>query len=139
MNAWNNLPNAKLIDQVLADLRANPEAFASARNAAWDAAVDAALDAAWDAAVDAARDMARGAAWDAARSAAWDAARDMAWGAAWSAAWGAVLALIAYDDSAKYLGWSYEKLKVWGELSEHPAAVLLLPYIWTKEQLKELT
>ena len=139
MNAWDNLPNAKLIDQVLADLRANPEAFASARNAAYSAAYSAARYAARGAAWDAARDMA----WDAARSAAWNAARGAAWdaarGAAWDAARDAVAALIAYDDSAKYLDWSYEKLKVWGELSEHPAAVLLLPYIWTKEQLKELT
>lgn len=41
MNEWDHLPNAALIDQVLADLRANPKVF----TAAWAAARAAARDA----------------------------------------------------------------------------------------------
>lgn len=45
--AWANLPNAAHIDRVLADLKARPEAWDAARDAAWGAAWDAARDAAW--------------------------------------------------------------------------------------------
>ncbi|RPJ30122.1 MAG: hypothetical protein EHM17_17260 [Verrucomicrobiaceae bacterium] len=56
-NAWDDLPNAKHIDRVLAHTAAHPKN--------WDAAWDAARDAAWDAV--------RDAAWDAARCLiAWD-------------------------------------------------------------------
>ena len=134
MNAWDNLPNATLVDQVLAELRANPKAFAAdwseANAAAWSAARDAA-DTAWGVAWAAARDAAR----DAANDAAWDAAR----GAAWCAAWDAISAFIAYDDSPKYLEMTYEELRVWAVLSEDPAAVLLVPYVLVREQIKELT
>ena len=54
MTAWSHLPNAALIDEVLASVRTSPEEW----TAAWDAARGTARDAAWDAA--------RGAAWDAA-------------------------------------------------------------------------
>jgi len=57
-NAWDDLPNAKHIDRVLAHTAAHPKKWA----AAWDAARDAARAAAWDAVRAAARD----AAWDAA-------------------------------------------------------------------------
>ena len=55
--AWAHLPNAALIDEVLASLKAHPERW----DASWYAAWDAARDAAWDAA----RYAARGAAWGA--------------------------------------------------------------------------
>ena len=57
--AWAHLPNAKHIDAVLADVKARPEVWTTARTAARDAAGDAAWDAAWRAAWDAARDAAR--------------------------------------------------------------------------------
>ena len=57
MTAWAHLPNAALIDEVLASVRTSPEEW----TAAWGAARDAA--------------------WDAVRSAAWGATRDAAWGA----------------------------------------------------------
>lgn len=141
MNVWDHLPNAKLIDQVLSELRANPEEFA----AAWEAANDAAGSAAWEAAWSAACNAAWFAVWSADRDAAWSAtgpavggavggaANDAANDAAKNAAWDAINALIAYDDSAKYLDMTYEELQSWAILSEDPAAILLLPYVWVRE------
>ena len=68
------------------------------------------------------------------RSAAWDAA----WDAAGDAAWSASMALIAYDDSAKYLDMPSEQLRVWSILSEDPAAILLLPAVVAFERINEL-
>ena len=55
--AWAHLPNAALIDAVIADAKVRP--------VVWDAAQDAAWNAAWD--------VVCGAAWGAALGAAWDA------------------------------------------------------------------
>jgi hypothetical protein len=110
-NAWSHLPNAHHIDWVLASLKENPEL--------WDAARDAAWDEAWD--------TARAEAMSAARDAVWDAARDV------------ISALIAYDDCDQFLSMSYEKLRVWDILSEDPRAVLLLPMVYVKEKLANLT
>ena len=79
--------------------------------AAWDAVWDAALDAARDAVRDAARRWARG------------------------AVWGVVLALVTYDHAAKYLEMTPDQLRVWAELSEDPAAVLLIPAVIAFELL----
>ena len=68
--AWAHLPNAKHIDAVLADVKARPEAWTTAR----DAARDAAQDAAWAAAQDAARDAARDAI---AALVTWDSSADL--------------------------------------------------------------
>jgi hypothetical protein len=140
MSAWDHLPNAKLIDQVLADLRANPEVFSkawgrrAARVAVWDQAWNAVRDQAGD------QYQAWNQAWTVSASGR-VRPRGMVypriWGRAWTLARGVFFALITYDDSAKYLDMSYKKLKVWAELSEHPAAVILLPYVKIKEQLKE--
>lgn len=127
--AWYHLPNSVLIDQVLAELGANPEVFARAYNAAYIAA----RGPAWRAARYLVRNLDR----DLAFNLAWDLALYAAEGSARSGVRDAILALIAYDDSAKYLDMSYEKLKVWIEISEHPAAILLLPYVWAREQIKE--
>ena len=75
---WAHLPNAKHIDAVLADLKARPEV--------WAAALDAARAAA--------RDAARAAARAAARDAVWAAARDAVWPAALGAVWDVIRALI---------------------------------------------
>jgi hypothetical protein len=74
----------------------------------------------------AARDAVRVMAWGVTRNAAWDAARD------------AVLALVAYDDAAKYLDMPMDQLRVWAILSEEPAAVLLLPAVVAYEKINEL-
>ena len=115
-SAWADLPNAALIDELLAAMR--------------DAAWTAARDAAWTAALDTARAAAR----DAARAAALDAARD----AAWTAAWNAVAALIAWDDAAALYPLTPAQLRLAAALlpdNDHRrhAAVLLLPYAIARE------
>ena len=106
--AWADLPNAALIDEVLAAMRG------AARDAAWTAA------------------------WGAARDAAWTAARTAALGAAWTAAWGAVAALIAWDDAAALYPLTPAQLRLAAALlpdNDHRrhAAVLLLPYAIARE------
>jgi hypothetical protein len=133
MTAWKDLPNAKHIDQVLADVKAHPDEFAVAYDAARDAAGGAARRAAWDAAGGAARRAAWDAAWDAAR----DAARDAAGLAVWVAAWYAMMALVAWDHSSKYLTMTYQELTMWYQLNEDPAALLLLPYLKAQELIAQ--
>lgn len=121
MTAWSHLPNAAHIDRVLASVKSHPKA--------WTAARDAARYAAWDAAWRAARYAARDEAW----RAAWlkrDAARDTAWSA--------VAALIAWDQSAKFLDMTPDELKMWQALSEDPAAILILPAVVAFEKINEL-
>ena len=130
MNEWSQLPNAAHIDRVIVSLKAHPDI--------WNASHNATLIAAWDAAWDAASDAARIAAWDAARNAIRDAAWEAAYEAAYDTAWSALLALVAYDDAAKYLIMPSEKLKTWASLSREPAAVLLLPAVIAVEQIREL-
>ena len=136
MNKWSNLPNAKHIDWVIQSLKDNPREWAVVFNAAYGAARGAARDAARDAAKDAAWAAERDAAWEAARDAAWAAARDAARGAAWGGAWDAILVLVAYDDIEHYFFSSYEELRLISELSQHPAAILLLPAIKTRELIE---
>ena len=126
--AWADLPNAALIDEVLAAMRG------AARDAAWTAALDTARGAARDAALDAALDAARDAAWTAAWNAAWAAARDAALGAAWAA----VAALIAWDDAAQLYPLTPAQLRLAAALlpdndPRQHAAVLLLPYAISRE------
>ena len=127
-SAWADLPNAALIDDVLA----------AAQDAAQDAAQNAARAAVWTAA----RDAAWTAAWGAARDAAWTAARTAALGAArgaaWTAAWNAVAALIAWDDAAALYPLTPAQLRLAAALlpdNDHRrhAAVLLLPYAIARE------
>ena len=115
---WSHLPNAAHIDAVIASVKANPDEWYAAADAAWGAAWDAARGVALDAAYDAAR----GAAWDAAADAAWDAA----WDAAADAAWGAILALVAYDDCAHMLDSEPDDLRILSKLGSH-AATLMIP------------
>ena len=143
---WAHLPNAKHIDAVLADVKARPEAWTTARSAVQDAVQDAAGDAARDAALYTARDAAGDAAWDAVRTAArdaagdavWDAvrtaARDAVWGAAWDAARDAardaIAAIVAWDSSADLLECTPDVLRAMIDLAEPPVchqAALLLP------------
>ena len=142
--AWSHLPNAVLIDRVIAAVGANTETWAAvgaaARDAAWDAVWRTAWDAAWktaedaaeDAVCHAARDAVCHAAWDAARDAVCHAARDAARGAArdqaWLAARFAVLALVAWDDCDHLLDLEPDQVRVLALLGHHPA-VLLLPAV----------
>jgi hypothetical protein len=49
----------------------------------------------------------------------------------------AALALIAYDDAGQFLSMSSERLRIWKELSEHPAATLLLPAVVAMERIQQ--
>jgi hypothetical protein len=108
MNAWEDLPNAKHIDWVLASLKQYPEIWDAAYSAAWGAAYEAAYDAAQSG------------------RASCDAAYD------------AILALVAYDDCAHLLDMPSDRLKIWAVLTEQPAAALLLPAVIAHEQIREL-
>jgi hypothetical protein len=129
MNAWDHLPNASHIDWVLASVKQHPEIW----DATWGAARHAVYDAVYDATYIPA--MCHAAQY-AARRAAWNATYVAV--AAYAAARSATLALIAYDDCAHLLEMSSEQLKTWAVLSEQPAAMLLLPAVIAREQIREL-
>lgn len=140
MNAWSQLPNAQLIDWVIESVKDTPDVWAVTYDAERDAPAHAraARVVAQDAARSVAWNAAHIAAMEAALTATWSACCAATWGAAYSAAKGSVLALIAYDDSARYLDMTAEQLKIWARLSDEPAAVLLLPYLRVLERIKEL-
>lgn len=131
---WSHLPNAAHIDRVLSSLKAHHEA--------------------WDAAGEAPRPSGLQAAWTAAREACSETARrEEAWCSAFSATatspigWssinrvppsGAILALIAWDNSAKFFDMTSNELEFWAVLSKDSAAILLLPAVIAFEQIKEL-
>ena len=134
MAAWNHLPNAQLIDQVLADMDTHHQQFCLAMQATCDVAQsEARRDA---------RDVAREQARQADRTEAWDASGDRAWCAPWDSAWHtamcAMRALIAYDDADQYLDMTSDQLRMWALLTESPAAVLLQPYVEARELISQL-
>ena len=144
MKAWSNLPNAHYIDQVIESVKENPEIWI----AAWVASIDMASKEAWNAALNAAWTAAlnagSNAAWNSARFAVSSVALDAVWDATRNAARSAIAALIAWDDSIKYLDMPSDRLRVWVILSEYPAAVLLLPAVIAfeniaKKEKQELT
>jgi hypothetical protein len=144
MSEWSHLPNARHIDRVIESLKSHSdnEAWAVSRKVARNATQDAAGDRAWIAASAAASAAARAATLDdayyAARDAAWYAALNADRRAAYYSVRGAILALIAYDDAAKYLNMTVDQLKMWAILSEDPAAILLLPTVIAYEKISEL-
>jgi hypothetical protein len=150
MSEWSHLPNAAHIDRILDSVKANHIIWAdawnvtdngawhTAYNAARNAVDDAGRDTAWNTAWNAARNAAYAAAWDAARNAVDEAARNAAYAAAWDAARNATLALIAYDDSTKYLDMSLDQLQMLYALTDHPAALLLQPLVLAFSMEREL-
>ena len=113
---WAHLPNARHIDAVLADVKARPEVWKAALDAAWGAG--------------------RSAAWGAGRSAAGYAAWDAAWDTARGAAWDAILALIAWDSAADLLDLSPDALRVLIDVAAPPVchqAAMLLPWAVVRE------
>ncbi len=137
MNEWSHLPNASHIDWVLASVKQYPAIWTAACGAAWEATSEPAWKVAWDAAWDAAYSAARGATYAAVRSAVQSAVLTRRWGAR-NAVQNAILALISYDDCAYLLDMSGDQLKTWALLSEQPAAMLLLPAVIAREQIREL-
>jgi hypothetical protein len=139
-SAWARLPNAALIDDVLADAKARPDAWV----AAWRAINSIRVSAARQAARIAVRDAARGAE----RSAVWDAAQGVARVESRSirqvvdrldlhgVVWLVGFALVAWDDCAHLLDLPSTTLRTMMDLCDAPAchqAVLLLPYVLVKE------
>lgn len=125
--AWAHLPNAALIDEVLASLKARPDKWDAAWDAAWDAVQGAARGAARDAVRDAARGTARDAVRDAALNAALDVAWNPAWDAAWDTAWNTIATLIAYDDAGQFMKVPVEHLRRLYRIDPHPMYLLLQP------------
>jgi hypothetical protein len=111
MSAWSHLPNAVHIDRVLASVNSHPEV--------WDQSMD-------QVSVQA-RDQAWHQAWHQAWVQAWDQGRKQARDQVWHPARCSLLALITYDDSAKYLKLSIDQLQMLYHLTEHPACLLLQP------------
>jgi hypothetical protein len=107
----------------LASVKANPKIWEDAGNGT----IAAAFHAAYNAALHAVNDGDRETAYAAAYIAAYNAARGAA-----------ILALVAYDDSAKYLGLPLDQLKMLYALTEHPAALLLQPAVLAFAMEKEL-
>jgi hypothetical protein len=124
MNAWDHLPNAVHIDRVLASAKANPLEWALADDGSDDGWV-------WNQAWIQTQ-------YDSARDQAWNQARDQAWNQVMYKVRGAILALIAYDDCAKYLNLPIDQLKMLYLLNEHPACLLLQPAVLVFAKEKEL-
>jgi hypothetical protein len=126
MNAWDHLPNAVHIDRILASVKSHPELW----NKAWYRA----RDQVWY--------RARGQVWEQARDQVGVRARGQVWDQAWGqvryGARGALLALVAYDDSAKYLKLPVDQLQMLYQLTDHPACILLQPAVLVFEKEREL-
>ena len=124
--AWAHLPNAALIDRILADVAQRPEV--------WDAAWKAYQPEAWEAWTDAwlTANMAKQkrydvhVAVDAAWKAVWDTVGDWVHDEAREAARGAVLALITWDDASPLLDTPLPALRLYAA-NGSPVAILILP------------
>jgi len=126
MNAWDHLPNAKLIDWVIADVGTNPIKWSDARSViSSDLCLENNWDSSWDIAWESIKDTPRKPIWTAARDKVWSEAP----GVTGSVATSVILALVAYDDCSKYLDMDSEELKVWAKLSLDPACYLLLTMV----------
>jgi hypothetical protein len=130
MSAWSHLPNAVHIDRVLALIKSHPKLWDQAWSQVWNQAFDQVWHQAWYQV----RDQAFMSAWyqasDQASSQASDQASDQAAAP--------LLALIAYDDCAKYLKLSIDQLQMLYHLTEHPACLLLQPAVIAFELETEL-
>ena len=113
--AWAHLPNAALIDEVLASVRAHPGKWNAARHATWVVFQGAVWYTAWSAAWNAVQDAGRGEAWDAIRA------------IPQNTAWDTTTALIAYDDAGQFMKMPIEHLQRLYRIDPHPMYWLLQP------------
>jgi len=125
MAAWDHLPNAVHIDRIVTSFRNNSEQWTGA----WGACQLVEHHAAWN---QVRRDL---------MSAGWNESRNKALSEdvapVWGTAWDAILALVAYDDSAKYLDLPIDQLKMLYALTEHPACILLQTAVMVFAKEKE--
>jgi hypothetical protein len=123
MNAWDSFPNAKHIDRVVTSVKENPKLWEYAWLAIGYQVPATSRDGAFDAISRTAITLS---ATPHAADAVWDIVASLP---GVFAAHDAILALIAYDDSAKYLDMPPDQLKMLYALTEHPAALLLQPAV----------
>ena len=125
--AWAHLPNAALIDEVLASVRAHPGKWNAARHATWVVSQGALWYTAWDAVQNAVRNAARDAARNEAWNAAWTVAQNAAQNMVWDTAWTTIATLIAYDDAGQFMKMPVEHLQRLHRIDPHPMYWLLQP------------
>lgn len=125
-SAWRHLANATHIDRILASVKSHPDIWSVPG------------------------DVSRAMAWNAGRAASQSTGRDEAWFSALSAArpptlrvvangaGGAILALVAWDNSAKFFDMTADELEFWAVLSKDSAAILILPAVRAFEQIEPL-
>lgn len=116
--AWAHLPNAVHIDRVLVHVKAHPDK--------WDLAREAASVATRDSTLYAALYAARHATWDAVRVAVWDAAWVAVRGVARISTRDAIAALIAFDYAGELFSLPRFVVRAMADKGDH-AAVLLYP------------
>jgi hypothetical protein len=117
MSVWSHLPNAVHIDRVIASANAYPELWKQAWYQVGNLEGNLAGNLAWVQVWKQGRDQAR------------DLAGNQAGDQVCYQAKGVVLALITYDDCAKYLDIPLDQLEMLYHLTEHPACILLQPAV----------
>jgi hypothetical protein len=135
MNDWSHLPNAGHIDRIIASVKAHPEAWAAVEEAGCGSVRDAARTTVWQAVWggdDKAWLLAHDVVWNVAKDAIHDGRDKIRYAVNYS-----ILALIAYDNAAKFLKMSSDQLKIWAPLSEEPAAILMLPAVIAFERINK--
>ena len=114
---WAELPNAQLIDWVIASAKSNSvvwiDGYLRSREGLQAETRERAWDAAWQSCVFTWHDAGAAVNLYGARA--------------------ALFALITYSDCHEYLSMTYEQLHAWALLSETPQAVLLLPMKWVQD------
>jgi hypothetical protein len=133
MAAWSHLPNAIHIDRVLASVKSNPDAWEHL----YTEAREEAINQAWEAMNQAVGPPSWQAPWMAQACFNACTTRNYSVGPV-DHARGVLLALIAYDDCAKYLDLPLDQLKMLYLLNEHPACLLLQPAVLVFAKEKEL-
>jgi len=122
---WAHLPNAQHIDWIINSVKTKPDMWKAVKYSYSDRtpAQWVAYNAAWDVTDNTDRDYER----DAARRACHAIRIAVEGDALYDALYDVVLALVAYDDCAKYLDMTPDEIEVWAALSNNPAAILLQP------------
>ena len=132
MKAWSDLPNAKYIDQIFSDLDTHPECFAKTEKILQALGVYSEETTLPEARACQQVPFTKGGLLLKIRL--MFAAHPYS---SYPDAWRAIVALMAWDHSAKYLEMPHEKLLVWYRVNEDPAALLLLPYVLARELIAE--
>ena len=127
-NHWDNLPNAKYIDAILASVRAYPSEW----DASWCSVHCADWTVKWNLSYNSIQTVPQIAAWNAFH----DVIRNKKMSRAWIALWGAGAALIAYDDCAYMLESDPGELAILAAFGDQ-RAILLLPACKALAAIKE--